>query len=1061
MPGRAFLALCLASAVAGAQVRTEIIVASTTDVHGRLVGWDYFADRRDTLRGLSRAATVVDSLRAAHPGRVVLVDAGDLLQGNPLTYVAARIDTVDTHPVIAAMNAMRYDAAAIGNHEFNYGIPTLRKALARARFPFLAANAVPLGRERGRSPLLAPSRIVTRGGLRVAIVGATTPGSMVWDRENLAGRLRITDVVPAVRRTVRAVRQQGVDAVVVVMHSGLDSGESSYDTVSTGVPAENVADRVAREVPGIDLVVFGHSHREVADSTINGVLVQQPRNWAQSVGVATLAFERRAGRWRLTKKSGRLVPVAGRAEHPAVVAAVSRKHDVTTNWVTTSVGTTEVGWRADSSRVMDTPLIDFINEVQRKATGADLSATSAFDLNASLDAGPITVAEVARLYPYDNTLRAVRITGAQLRAFLEFSARYYRTPGTPDAAASLVDPSIPGFNFDMVTGADYTLDLSRPVGQRVTRLQVRGRDVTDTDTFTMAVNNYRQTGGGGFAMLHGAPVVYDRQEEVRDLLIAEVRRQGTLRPQDYHTVNWRLEPRGIAGDAYRAMRRLPFDRSTAPADTSRPSRDAHLATGRWLRVIGTNDFHGGIEARDFNAEGIVRGGAASLATALKEARAACRPPGCTSIWLDAGDQWQGTPSAALTRGRLVTEFMNRHGLAAAALGNHEFDWSVDTMRLRLRDNRFPVLAANMKYKDGRDVEWMPDDTLLVVDGLRIGVVGVISEETARTVRASYVAPFQFVPPAPVIDAHARALRARGADVVLVVGHLGASCEGRALDVCTGDLVEIPRQLTTRVEAIVGGHMHRGTAAVVNGTAAVQAYQKGSAIGVVDIPLEPRGEPRVALRNVRPDSVPPDPVEARWVDSVTRPVREKLGVTVATMGEAVRRGAGPLADLVVDGMHRVGGGDLAVLNSGGVRADLRPGPVTLGDVFEVQPFENRLVRVPVRGAELLRYLEGLFERPSSRFHVGGARIVVDTTRPAGSRVVSATLSDGRAIQRDGTYRVVMPDFLAEGGDTRGLILSSPPEVLPLYDREALERHLRQLPQPVRAPGGPPRVTFTGS
>ena len=341
--------------------RVEIVVASTTDVHGRLRGWDYYAGAPDTLRGLTRAATIIDSVRSEHPGRVVLVDAGDLLQGSPPTYVAARVDSSSPHPVIAAMNAMRYDAAAVGNHEFNYGVPALMRATSGADFPFLAANA---RRANGRRAFPA-SRIVERAGVKIGIVGATTPGAMVWDRENLAGRIVLRDIVPDVAVAVRDVRGAGASVVVVVMHSGL-GGPSSYDTASTKVPAENVAARVAREVPGVDLVVFGHSHREVADTTINGVMLVQPRNWATSVSLATLALERDGRRWKVMGKRGALVQAAGHPESPTVVQATARSHRATLAWVGRSLGTTPVAWRADSARVSDVPLIDFLLEVQRR-----------------------------------------------------------------------------------------------------------------------------------------------------------------------------------------------------------------------------------------------------------------------------------------------------------------------------------------------------------------------------------------------------------------------------------------------------------------------------------------------------------------------------------------------------------------------------------------------------------------------------------------------------------------------------------------------------------------------
>src|SRR4051812_7736734 len=526
----------------------DLVVASVTDVHGRLRGWNYESNRVDPVRGLSRAATIVDSVRSAAPGRVILMDAGDLLQGNSLTYVAARVAAADApHPVIAAMNAMQYDAAAIGNHEFNYGVPFLARAIQQAKFPMLAANAC---RPDG-GPAFTQWTLVDRGGARIGIVGATTPGSMVWDRDNLKDRVVIRDIVSELKTAVADVRAAGATIVLVAVHSGLD-GASSYDTVTTGVPSENVAARVAREVPGIDLILYGHSHQEVPDTTINGVLLMQPKNWATSVAVAHLALLRTNGRWAVASKDSRVIQTAGHAESPVVLAATDAAHRATVAWVTAPIGRTTASWRADSSRVVDTPLIDLILETERKATGADLASTAAFSLDASLDSGTITAARLQALYPYDNTLRVVRITGRQLRDYLEHSARYYRTAadGTPS-----IDPSVPGYNFDIVAGASYTLDLSRPVGQRVTRLDFKGRTVAPTDSFTLALNNYRQTGGGGYSMLSRAPVVYDKNEEIRQLLVDEVRRRGTVNPWNYFTRNWRIEPASVVGPLYQQMRR--------------------------------------------------------------------------------------------------------------------------------------------------------------------------------------------------------------------------------------------------------------------------------------------------------------------------------------------------------------------------------------------------------------------------------------------------------------------------------------------------------------------------
>jgi 2',3'-cyclic-nucleotide 2'-phosphodiesterase/3'-nucleotidase len=256
-----------------------------------------------------------------------------------------------------------------------------------------------------------------------------------------------------------------------------------------------------------------------------------------------------------------------------VLAVTERAHERTIAFVAETIGMTPVAWRADSARVFDSPLIDFILEVQRKVSGAQLASTAAFSLDASLDSGAITVAEVARLYPYENTLKAIRITGRQLRDYLEFSARYFGQAGTD---APPVDPSVPGFNFDIVAGVEYTIDISRPVGSRITSLTMGGVPVQDTATFTMALNNYRQSGGGGYAMIQGAPVVYEGTAEIRELLIEEVRRVRELRPEQYFKPNWSVVPAEAIPAALEAMRR-PFDAvPTAPRSPTaeRPS-DRH------------------------------------------------------------------------------------------------------------------------------------------------------------------------------------------------------------------------------------------------------------------------------------------------------------------------------------------------------------------------------------------------------------------------------------------------------------------------------------------------------
>jgi 2',3'-cyclic-nucleotide 2'-phosphodiesterase/3'-nucleotidase len=522
---------CFTSVTLGANGPVDLTVAATTDVHGYVAGWNYLTGRPDTVRGLARIATIIDSIRTASGTLPVLVDAGDMLQGTALTYVAARVDTTMKNPVIGAMNAMQYDAAAVGNHEFDYGLETLDRAAREAEFPLLSANIYgPNGQRR-----FTAWAVEIRRGIKVAIVGATTPGAMVLDRDQLAGRLQVRDIIPDVRSAVRDARNAGAAVVVLVVHSGLNE-PSTYDTVGTGVASENVAARVAHEVPGIDVIVYGHTHKEMADTVIAGTLLMQPGNWATSLAVAQLRLERRNGRWAVTSKRSRLIQAVHHREDSQILAVVEEGHRVAVRYVSTTIGTTSVAWRLDSARVVDTPLIDFVLDVERRASGAQLASTAVFSLDASLAPGPITVARMAALYPYDNTLRAIKITGAQLRAYLEYSARYFRS----DAGRIEPDPTIPGYNYDVVGGVDYEIDVAKPVGSRVTKLELGGRPVVATDTFSMALSNFRQSGGGGYAMLHDSPVVYDEHRDIRQLLIDEVKRRGSLTPERYATAHWRV-----------------------------------------------------------------------------------------------------------------------------------------------------------------------------------------------------------------------------------------------------------------------------------------------------------------------------------------------------------------------------------------------------------------------------------------------------------------------------------------------------------------------------------------
>lgn len=522
-----------------------LVLMGTTDVHGWLLPHDYYTDA-EAAHGLARLAPIVDSIRAAHSGRTLLLDSGDLLQGNPLAFVYSELQEGEDHPVVRAMNLLRYDAAAIGNHEFNFGIEHLNRSISTAEFPFLSANIFRHGtNEHAYTPAVLVEREVGGRTLRIGVTAATPPGVHLWDRDHVEGRLDFRDIVVSLRPVVAELRTRGADLVVVAAHSGLEG--TSYDTLATGLTPENVMGRLPLEVPGIDVIFLGHTHRELADTTIGGTLVLQAGNWARSLAVAelTLAAER-GGPWRVVARQGLLLRPDPSWSARWLEAALTDAHERARAYVARTIGTSTAHWSARDARVRDTPILDFINEVQRRVAGADLSSAAAFNLAAEIPEGPVTVADIARLYIYDNnTLKAVRISGAELRAYLEKSAEYY-LPCPAQRCEQVTNPGVPGYNFDVISGVDYTLDLTRPVGQRVTRLEREGSPVAPTDSFTLALNNYRQGGGGGFTMVARAPVVYDRGESIRELLIREVEGRGRIAPEDYFRHNWEIVPAALA-----------------------------------------------------------------------------------------------------------------------------------------------------------------------------------------------------------------------------------------------------------------------------------------------------------------------------------------------------------------------------------------------------------------------------------------------------------------------------------------------------------------------------------
>ena len=470
-----------------------------------------------------------------------------------------------------------------------------------------------------------------------------------------------------------------------------------------------------------------------------------------------------------------------------------------------------------------------------------------------------------------------------------------------------------------------------------------------------------------------------------------------------------------------------------------------------IRIIGTNDFHGALEARR-DASGILRGGAAALAATIDRAKAECAAPACYWVLLDGGDEFQGTLASNLAFGRPVSEIFNELSYTAAALGNHEFDWGQDTLKARMRDERYSVLAANVRFTDGRDVPWIRDDTLVTRGPFKIGIIGILTRETKTSAKASVIEGLRFDDPAPIIDSLAKKLRSQGANKVIVVGHVGGFCDASGTNNCRGEIFDVMRGLKEHVDVVIAGHTHTLINTEINGTPILQAYSRGTAIDVVDLPLDSANPVRREVRSVFPDSIAPNAAIARRVAAAAQAVAARARTVVATLGrDLASSDDSPLGDLVADAMRSAGHADFGVMNHGGVRAALRAGTVTYSDVFEVQPFANVLYKITAKGADMRRYFEKIVGGRQPNAWVSGVTIVYDSTRAPGSRITSVVVGNGRPLDDAATYTVVINDFMLTGGSGLGFpgqpLASEPTNVI---DLDALVAYLKTLPQPVNVP-----------
>lgn len=534
-----FLTLVVIAAVRGvraAQPRAERIslaLLATTDLHGHIFPVDDEAGRPANL-GLAKIATLVARERVTH-SHTLLFDCGDTTQGTALAYLAATRYSAQPNPVIAAMNAVGFDAMAVGNHDFNFGLPHLTKIRSEARFPIVGANiATDAGAPGKPFPAYA---MKTVAGIRVGIIGVVTPGIARGEiPENYRG-YRFRPIAEAVAEVAAAIRPK-VDLLVLLAHSGLgDAGGEGAPRATSDTAPENAMIEVATRVPRIDVIFFGHTHQEVGERIINGVLLSQAKLWGQSLAEAEIEMDATgAGGWRVASKHSHVIPVTKEVEADAGIMKLDQEiGQATKEFLDRPVAKLAAPMSGATARVEAYPLVDWIHRAQLEAGHADVSIATMFRTGLRIPAGTLTVRNLYVLYPYDNVLYTIRMTGAELKEALELSASFY--PAWPRPYEERALP-LPTYDADSAAGVDYVIDLTKPVGSRVRELRFRGRPLKMDERLLVAVNHYRYYGDVKF---RGRKIVRQARLHVFEALVkyAEKVKEMPVAAAD----NWRIEPR--------------------------------------------------------------------------------------------------------------------------------------------------------------------------------------------------------------------------------------------------------------------------------------------------------------------------------------------------------------------------------------------------------------------------------------------------------------------------------------------------------------------------------------
>lgn len=1138
--------------------KVDLRIMATTDLHANLMDHDYYTDKPNQNFGLTKTTTLIKESRAEADknknatddiDNSILLDNGDNIQGNPLATVYAvknKVKPGEKYPVYEAMDSIGYDAIGMGNHEFNYGLDFIKQITDPSVMNSTAICSNVYDAKTGEHVFkpykIIEETVIDSNGkeekIKIGVMSFVPQQILNWDGLHLNGKVTVKDIVESAKEITNELKDK-TDVVVALSHSG--KGSEAH------TPGSENATLALTKVDGIDAIVAGHSHSTMQE-TVNGVQIVQPSNWGKELGIIDLKLTKENEEWKVIDEESKVErkSVEGKANDADMVKLVQKYHEETIGYVNGPVGKTTEDLNSFFSLVADDPSVQIVADAQKwfvekkikegqselqnykelpilsvaapfKAGGREFNDPSYF---VDIEKGDLAVKDLSNLYIYDNTLTVTKITGAEVKEWLEMASGMFNTidPKSKDEQ-ELLNSNFRSYNFDVIEGITYEIDVTKyakynskgdvinPNSERIKNIKFEGKDLDLKKEFLVVTNNYRAGGGGGFPGLDESKVVYASSDENREAITAYIQEKETITPKN--DKNWKIK--SVDSDAKvvfnshskgkNYLGNYPYIKAEkTDGDLTKYSYDLkeEYTKGETLdlQILSFNDLHGQYDASKYG------GGIANLSAYLKQLQGENE----NTITMSAGDNIGGSPAvAALKQDQPTLEIMEEMNVDIVTTGNHEYDEGTDELARLIQGGTH---ASGLKW-EGSKLDWTTSNVVAKkdmkfgnkdikkgepildpykikeVDGVKVGVIGVVTTDTAKKVVPAGIKNVEFIDEVEAINKYSKELQKQGVKTIVVLSHVPAKTDketNKLIDLSgDSDVYNIVnnKNLNEEVDVIIGAdnHDYANSKVIREGKDDIivtQAYSKGTNIGDIDLVIDRKTgdviESSAEILTVDPNKITPDAKVLKMVEKAKEDVASDLERKVGFVEEMISRsiqgknGEAELGRMVAEAQlwavrDKGEAMDISLMNIGGVRADLEKGDITYEDIYTIQPFGNDLTKLELTGAQLKEILEdqeindwvvGMQEGKSNRptmLQIDGFTYKWHPEKVGDKWVVkvdSMNLNDKNKtkINQDTKLNTVANIFLAQGGDGFDTFKETEYEVV-MGDLEAFEKYTEEF------------------